>query len=47
MHYADAIGVDRVYATVCEFRERFGPMCWEVPELLKDLATSGRRFADL
>jgi len=26
---------------------RFGPMYWEVPELLKDLATSGRRFADL
>ena len=47
MHCADTIGVDRVYATVCEYRERFGPMYWEVPELLKDLATSGRRFADL
>ena len=47
MHFADTIGVDRVYATVCEYRERFGPMYWEVPELLKDLATSGRRFADL
>ena len=47
MHYADTIGVDRVYETVCEYRERFGPMYWEIPELLKDLATSGRRFADL
>ena len=47
MHCADTISVDRVYATVCEYRERFGPMYWEVPELLKDLATSGRRFADL
>ncbi len=47
MHYADAIGVGRVYETVCEYRERFGPMYWEIPELLKDLATSGRRFADL
>lgn len=47
MHCADTIGVDRVYATLCEYRERFGPMYWEVPDLLKDLATSGRRFADL
>jgi len=47
MHYADSIGVDRVYATLSEYRERFGPMYWEVPELLKELATSSRRFADL
>lgn len=46
MHYADTIGLDRVYATVREYRDRFGPMYWEVPELLKDLATRGRCFAD-
>jgi 3-hydroxyacyl-CoA dehydrogenase len=47
MHYADSIGLERIYATVCEFRDRFGSMYWEPPELLKDLAASGGKFADL
>lgn len=46
MHYADTIGVDKVYARVCEFRDRFGPMYWEVPKLLEDLGRSGGKFAD-
>jgi len=47
MHYADSIGLDRIYKTVCGYRERFGPMYWDVPALLKDLARKRRRFADL
>ena len=47
MHYADHIGVDRVYEKVCEFRDRFGTMYWEVPDLLEDLGRSGGKFADL
>ncbi len=47
MHYADAVGLDRVYETVSGFRDRFGPMYWEVPKLLEELGTSGGRFADL
>lgn len=47
MHYADSIGLDKVYARVCEFRDRFGPMYWEPPALLRELAESGRSFADL
>ena len=47
MHYADSIGLNKVYETVCEFRERFGPMYWEPPELLKELAASGGSFADV
>ena len=47
MHYADAIGVNRVYETVSGFRDRFGSMYWEVPKLLEELGTSGGRFADL
>lgn len=47
MHYADSIGLDRIYKTVCGYRERFGPMYWDVPALLKDLAKKRRRFADL
>ncbi len=46
MHYADSIGLDKVYEKVCDFRDRFGPMYWDPPELLKSLATSGGKFAD-
>ncbi len=46
MHYADTIGVDKVYDTVCEFRDRFGARYWEMPKLLKELAGSGGRFGD-
>ncbi|MDH4072556.1 MAG: 3-hydroxyacyl-CoA dehydrogenase family protein, partial [Gammaproteobacteria bacterium] len=45
MHYADQVGLDKVYARVCEFRDRFGPMYWEPPALLKELADSGRGFS--
>lgn len=47
MHYADQMGVDRVYEKVCEFRDRFGTMYWEVPELLEDVGRRGGKFADL
>jgi 3-hydroxyacyl-CoA dehydrogenase len=46
MHYADSVGLDKVYAKVCEFNERFGPMYWQPPELLKKLASEGKTFAD-
>jgi len=47
MHYADSVGLDKVYEKVCEFEERFGSMYWELPALLKKLAESGGRFSDL
>ncbi len=47
MHYADSVGLDKVYARVCEFTERFGSMYWEPPALLKELAESNRKFSDL
>jgi 3-hydroxyacyl-CoA dehydrogenase len=47
MHYADSVGLDKVYATVCEFSERFGSMYWEPPALLKELAESNGKFSDL
>lgn len=45
MHYADAIGLDKVYARVCEFRDRFGPQYWEPPDLLEQLAKDGQTFS--
>ena len=47
MHYADEIGVQQVYEAVCELRDRFGSTYWEVPTLLEDLGTTGKKFADL
>jgi len=46
MHYADVIGLDKVFARVGEFRDRFGAQYWEPPELLKELAEKGETFAD-
>jgi 3-hydroxyacyl-CoA dehydrogenase len=46
MHYADAIGLDRIYETVCAFRDRFGDRYWAPPELLRTLAASGGRFGE-
>ncbi|MGI9205638.1 MAG: 3-hydroxyacyl-CoA dehydrogenase NAD-binding domain-containing protein, partial [Woeseiaceae bacterium] len=47
MHYADSIGLDKVYETVCGLKDRFGPLYWDSPKLLQDLAKSGGRFADV
>jgi 3-hydroxyacyl-CoA dehydrogenase len=46
MHYADVIGLDKVFAKVCEFRNRFGAQYWEPPALLQELAEKGETFAN-
>jgi len=38
MHYADAIGLDKVHARVLEFSERFGAEAWAPAPLLVQLA---------
>lgn len=43
MHYADTVGVKKVYEKVCEFHEKHGKL-WEPAPLLKQLAESGGRF---
>lgn len=45
MHFADSLGLDKVYERVCEFRDRFGPQYWEPPALLEKLAKSRGTFA--
>jgi len=47
MFYADHLGVDKVYAKVRDFSERFGPLYWEPPKLLQELAEKGGRFSEL
>lgn len=46
MHYADSIGLERVYDKVCEFQERFGSQYWAPPKLLQTLAKKNGRFGD-
>ena len=47
MFYADTVGLDTVYETVCRFRDEFGGQYWTPPELLKKLAAEGGTFAAL
>jgi 3-hydroxyacyl-CoA dehydrogenase len=46
MHYADTVGLDRIYDTVSAFRDRFGDRYWTPPELLRTLALRGGRFGE-
>ncbi|MDH3480983.1 MAG: 3-hydroxyacyl-CoA dehydrogenase NAD-binding domain-containing protein [Gammaproteobacteria bacterium] len=39
MHYADAVGIRRVYERVCEFQDRFGAEAWAPAPLLVQFAT--------
>jgi 3-hydroxyacyl-CoA dehydrogenase len=36
MHYADTVGIRKVYETVCEFRDRFGELYWQPPQSLRE-----------
>ncbi len=45
MHYADHVGLDKVYNSICEFRDRYGADYWEPAPLLEQLAKEGKTFA--
>jgi 3-hydroxyacyl-CoA dehydrogenase len=45
MWYADAVGLKKVYQRVREFQQQHGAI-WQPAPLLKELAESGRGFAD-
>jgi len=45
MWYADTVGLKKVYDRVCQFHQQHGVL-WEPASLLKELAESGRKFAD-
>lgn len=46
MHYADAVGLDRVLARINEFGERFGEENWTPAALLKRLVAEGKTIAE-
>ena len=47
MHYADAVGVDKVYEAICGYREAFGADHWTPAPLLEKLARQHQSFASL
>jgi 3-hydroxyacyl-CoA dehydrogenase len=46
MHFADRVGVKKIYDTICEYRDQFGDQ-WQPAPLLKKLADKDRTFASL
>ncbi|WP_262696264.1 3-hydroxyacyl-CoA dehydrogenase NAD-binding domain-containing protein [Kordiimonas aquimaris] len=46
MHYADHLGLKNVYEKVCGFAEKYGKRWWKPAPLLKELAESGKSFAE-
>ncbi len=46
MHYADAVGLDNVYARILEFREQFGDENWTPAPLLEKLVNDNISLAD-
>lgn len=45
MFYADTVGLDKVYARVCEFERRHGSEFWKPAPLLERLAKTGKTFS--
>lgn len=45
MHYADSIGLKKIYDKICEYRDTYGEEYWKPAPLLKQLAESGSTFA--
>ena len=45
MKYADTVGLKKVYDKICEFEKQHGKL-WKPSPLLKELAESGKTFAD-
>ncbi|PKG98536.1 3-hydroxyacyl-CoA dehydrogenase NAD-binding domain-containing protein [Paraglaciecola sp. MB-3u-78] len=42
MFYADTVGLDKIYQTICEFGDTYGAEFWEPAALLKQLVTEGK-----
>ena len=45
MHYADTIGLKKVYDTICGFRDTYGDTYWQPAPLLEQLVRENRTLA--
>ena len=46
MHYAEAVGLDKVLARIVEFRDRFGEENWTPAPLLEELVGEGKSLTE-
>ena len=46
MHYADTIGLEKIYQTICEFGQTYGEEFWQPAALLKQLVTEGKTLTE-
>jgi len=46
MHYADTVGLQQVYDTICQYHELTGETYWQPAALLEQLAGESRTFKD-
>ena len=46
MFYADTLGLDKIYQTICEFAQIYGEEFWQPSVLLKQLAAEGKTLAE-
>ena len=46
MKYADTVGLDKAYAAIVKYRERYGDLWWTPSPLLEQLANAGRTFQE-
>jgi 3-hydroxyacyl-CoA dehydrogenase len=46
MHFADAIGAEKIGEAISRFRKMPGLDYWDTPELLANMARNGEKFAD-
>ena len=45
MFYADTIGLEKIYQTICEFGNTYGAEFWQPAELLKQLVAEGKTLS--
>lgn len=45
MHYADQVGLKKIYDKICEYRDLYGEMYWKPAPLLEKLAKENSTFA--
>ena len=44
MHYADTVGLSKVYDSICRYRDMYGESIWTPAPLLEQLAREGKTF---
>jgi 3-hydroxyacyl-CoA dehydrogenase len=46
MHYADSIGLQKIYDTLCQYHQQTGETYWQPAALLEELVSEGKTFKE-